>query len=85
MGKINHNFDYNDLETRNETLDILKFRCPHCTNEEGEFADMVLFVPKGGYLATQCACNGQHEKCGILAILMQSYNCEKMLYGEEEY
>ena len=78
-GKINHRFDYDDLEERNSNMEIHIYKCPHCTSNEGEFAEILLFIPKGEKIATQCTCNGQSERCCVVLDFMQSYNCEQYL------
>lgn len=62
-------------------LKFIKYTCPHCTDEEWNFAEIILYVPRNDKyeIATQCNCNGQEDKCVVLLNLIQSYNCEKML------
>lgn len=83
MGKIKYNEVYNfeSMEKRMPDLKFIKFNCPHCTNDNGKFGEIILYVPKDDKyeIATQCNCNGQEDRCSVLLDLMQSYNCEKML------
>lgn len=81
MGKIISEYNFEDMQERNSSLNLLKFKCPHCTNENGDFADIVLYIPKRdeNQIATQCNCNGQEDRCAVLLNLMQTYNSEKLL------
>lgn len=81
MGKIISEYNFTEIKERNDSLNLLTFKCPHCTNENGKFADIVLYVPKRDEygIATQCNCNGQEDRCAVLLDLMQSYNSEKLL------
>lgn len=80
MGKAYpDNYDFNQMERDMPNLEFITFNCPHCTDDEGNFATVVLYKPRDREIATQCNCNGQEEKCVELLNLIQSYNCEKML------
>ncbi|MBY6836006.1 hypothetical protein FDG50_00475 [Clostridium botulinum] len=81
MGKIISEYNFAELEERNSSLKLVRYKCPHCTDENGKFADIVLYVPKRDQyeIATQCNCVGQEDRCAVLLDLMQSYNSEKLL------
>lgn len=74
-------YNFNDMEKRMPGLKFVTFKCPHCLDEQGNFCDIVLYVPKDDKyeVATQCNCNGQESRCSELLTLMQTYNSEKLL------
>lgn len=82
MGKTKYgDYNFENMEKEMPTLDFLTFNCPHCTDDEGKFGKIVLYVPKrdGDQIATQCNCNGQEDRCSVLLTLMQTYNSEQYL------
>ncbi|EOU1691163.1 hypothetical protein M1Z64_001268 [Clostridium perfringens] len=74
-------YNFEEMAERMPDLKFLSFKCPHCTDEKGKFADIVFYIPKDdeNEIATQCNCNGQEARCAVLLNLMHSYNSEKML------
>lgn len=76
-----NNYDFDRMHKQMPNLDFVTFKCPFCTDKDGNFADIVLYVPKDDEygIASQCNCNGQEDTCTVLLTLMQTYNSEKLL------
>ena len=82
MGVKKHgNYEFDKMEKRMPNLNFLKYSCPHCIDEEGNFSEIILYVPKDDehQIATQCNCNGQEDRCTVMITLMKSYNSENFL------
>jgi len=79
MGEITTGFSF--TQNVQEYHNIIKFSCPHCTDENGEFAEIAFYCPKNNPLgiATQANCTGQQELCIVLNDACQSFNSEKYL------
>ncbi|WFD09744.1 hypothetical protein [Tepidibacter hydrothermalis] len=87
MGIKKHgDYDFERMRKDMPNLDFVTFKCPHCTDKEGNFAKIVLYVPKDDEykIATQCNCNGQEDRCAFILTLMKTYNNEKMLKKLED-
>lgn len=82
MGRISNPLDMERISNNNQNMGIASFKCPHCTDNEGNFADIVLFIPEEENLASQGICSGQESQCCVLLDFMQSYNCERMLQSQ---
>lgn len=77
-----HEYDFEEMEKQMPDLEFLRIKCPHCTDEEGNFATIVLYIPKKDNslgIATQCNCNGQEDRCTVSFTFMQTYNNERYL------
>lgn len=83
MGRIQYQFDFNDIEERNSDSELLTYKCPHCTDAEGNFGDIILFKSNQSNLVTNGTCNGQTERCHIVVNFIQTFNCEKMLERQQ--
>lgn len=82
MGKLKYGeYNYSQMEKDMPTLKFLSFNCPHCTDEEGNFGTIMLYIPRGDEyeVATQCNCNGQEDRCSELLTVMQTYNSKQLL------
>lgn len=78
MGRVLYDFNFSEIEERNSDSEILKYKCPHCTNKDGNFGDIILFKNKDNSLVTNGSCNGQEERCYVVINMIQTFNCEKM-------
>ena len=82
MGVIKYQkYDLRKLEKDNPTQNLLSYNCPQCIDNEGNFGEIVLYVPQTDKyeVATQATCSGQKDKCTLMLTLMQTYNSEKLL------
>ena len=71
----------NDDEFANR-FEIIMFRCPHCTDCDGSFGQIQLYIPRENNpigIASQANCNGQEDCCVIVNSICQTFNGERYL------